>query len=491
MNSSILKEAQDERIEVIVSDDGMIGYIKLIKIEPKQEPEAEAEEGVEPNAEMTEKPPVPPEPVTAEEMMAALEKSGIISGIKEDSVRKLADRPIYGIKIEVARGVDPVDGEDGYIDFYVKRNAAYKPEYTEEGTIDYKNLAYFQQVNTGHLLCEIVKEREGVDGTNIFGAAVPAKSGRAATSPVGRNTILSDDGARLTAGVSGVVHFVRDIIEINEVLQLKNDVDQSTGNINFPGDVVVAGDVCHGFSIKSGGNVTVRGMIEGAAVEAAGDIYIGKGINGAGGEAIRTGGNLRSGYIENADIDVEGDVTSDYIIDSNIFCRGNIELAGRNELVVGGNIELYGELTAKTIGNENERPTKVKVLGRSEGDFSGINKLETEKAEYLESAGKLSSTLKQYSRFGELYDEKPAPEMLAVLVQQLDLLKTRIDELSAEIKRLEDEMSVSYLGSVICKRKLYQGVKIHFGNDVFRFSLHDLERCRIFWHEGEIMQGTL
>ncbi|GAB1477088.1 hypothetical protein MASR2M70_19240 [Bacillota bacterium] len=486
-----MNEYNEERINVIFSDDGMTGYVKLVKAEPKAVSD-EAEGAGDGDGGDAEKEIPPPEPVSAGEIFEALGKKGIVFGIKEESVRKLADRPIYGIKIEVAKGVDSIDGQDGYIDFYVKRDAVYKPDYNQEGVIDYKNLAYFQQVNKGHLLCDIVRATEGTEGTNIFGGVIPAKNGKEPISPVGKNTVLSEDGRKLTAGVSGVVRFVRDVVDINEVLQIKEDVNQSTGNINFPGDVVIGGDVYHGFSVKSGGNVTIKGMIAGAAVEAAGDIIVGKGINGASLEKIKAGGNLRSGYIENADIEIQGDITSDYIIDSNIYCGHNIELVGRNELVVGGNILLRGELTAKTIGNDNERPTRIELLGETEeGDIESINKLEAEKAEHLESAGKLSATLKQYSRFGELYDERPGPEVIALLVQQLELLKSRIDEITAEIKTIRDELSVTYPGSVICKRKLYQGVKIHFGNEVFRFSLDDLERCRIYCREGEIMQGTL
>ena len=124
-------------IEVLANSDGMTGFIKLTK------------QGEN------------PAPVTKEQMMEALAANRVIFGIKESSVEKLAARPIYNIKIEVAKGLFPVDGEDGKITYYVKRDSEYQPEYSLEGTVDYKNLDYFQLVKKDQILAEITKATEG------------------------------------------------------------------------------------------------------------------------------------------------------------------------------------------------------------------------------------------------------------------------------------------------------------------------------------------
>ncbi len=458
----------EDIIEVIIGGDGMVGYIKLEKC-------GEAEQ---------------PVPVTADQMMEALEKNRVVYGIKETAVQKLATRPIYGIKIEVARGKDPVDGEDGYVKFFVKRNSEYKPTYSEEGTIDYKNLDYFQQVTEGQLLCEVVKETDGTEGMNIFGAVVPAKRGRPAASPMGKNTLFNEDETQLTAACDGVVRFLKDHIDINEALQIRSNVDQMTGNINFKGDVVIDGDVCYGFSVKSGGNVTVKGVVEGASVEAAGDIYIGRGINGAGGKKVIAGGKLRSGYIENAELEVKGDILTDNIIDSNILCNGNVELAGKNELVVGGHIRVFGELSAKHIGNRNERPTKIEVMSVVADNSEAIAKLKSDRDQYNADIVKIIGVLNELSRPG-VGDGEDLVRQVNTLREQLALLKEQIELANRTINELEKEDSVDYPGSIICKGKLYQGVKIYFGSERFRFTSDYLERCRILWHKGEITQGTL
>lgn len=462
----------NHKINVIMSDDGMAGYIMLEK--------SETVEGA-PDEELH---------VTVEQLKQILADNRVVYGIKENSLQLIAVRPIYGIKVEVARGTDPIDGKDGYVNFFVKRDSEYKPEYNEDGVIDYKNIEYFQQVTKGQLLCEVIRETKGTDGVNILGVAVPAKRGRPPVSPMGKNTLFNEDGTRLFAACSGVVRFIKDHIDINEVLQIRSSVDQGTGNINFPGDVIIEGDVCYGFSVVTGGSVTIRGVVEGASVEAAGDIFISKGINGAGGKKVVAGGNLRSGYIENAELEIAGDITTDYIIDSNIICNGNIQFMGRNELIVGGSVSVLGELTARYIGNEKERPTRIEVMGVVIADTEAINKLKQEREDYNSRALKLTEMLNQFSGMSGLIRQS-ANEQLNILKQQLTLLKEGIDSISRKIEELENQGRVEYPGAVICKKKLYQGVKIYFGNELFRFDLDDIEHCRIFWSDGEIIHGTL
>ncbi|MEL7657227.1 MAG: FapA family protein, partial [Bacillota bacterium] len=225
-------------IEVTASEDGMTGFIKLIKQSEN------------------------PSPVTKEQLIAALAENRITYGIKESSVEKLAARPIYNIKIEVAKGELSVNGQDGYVTFYVKRDAEYRPEISMDGIIDYKNLDYFQMVKKDQTLAEITKETEGTEGTNIFGAKVPTRHGKPAFSPVGKNTHLIQDDTLLVSDCDGVIRFLRESIDVNDLLKINSNVDQLTGNLKFSGDVNIEGDVCDGYSVKSGGNIIVKGVVE-------------------------------------------------------------------------------------------------------------------------------------------------------------------------------------------------------------------------------------
>ncbi len=485
MDQSAIPETRLGGISVIVSDNNMIGYIKLEK-KTEEEGQSAGQDKAEDDNEVERH-----ELLTEDRLKQALKEKGITFGIKEDNISMLVKRPIYGLKIEVAKGEAPVDGEDGHVEFYVKRDSEYKPEYKDEEKIDFKNLEHFQQVTEGQMLCKIIKETDGKSGKNVFGTEVPARRGRPPVSPFGKNTVFNEDGTILFAAKNGVVRFLKDHIDINEVMQIRSSVDHMTGNIRFPGDVIIDGDVRNGFSVRSGGSIIIKGVVEGAYIEADGDISIGKGINGSGGEKVIAGGNLKSGYIESARLQVEGNITTDYIIESDIKCGGDITLIGRNELIIGGSIKLSGELTAKFIGNERERPTRIEIIGIVFSDVKGIEEAKKERDEYTGSAAKLVEILKQFDLSAELDEDDPRTAQISLLKQQLSLFKQKIDAASLKIKRLEDESRIEYPGAVKCKKKIYQGVKIYFGNDMFQFDLDDIENSRIFWSDGEIIHGAL
>ena len=69
----------------------------------------------------------------------------------------------------------------------------------------------------------------------------------------------------LTCDISGHVILENDKIFVSNVLELVN-VDNSTGDIDYEGDVVVNGNVLAGFTVKATGDITVSGIVEGATV---------------------------------------------------------------------------------------------------------------------------------------------------------------------------------------------------------------------------------
>lgn len=471
MNESEETEALVEippEIEVSVSDDGFIGYLRLVK---QGEPVA---------------------PVTAEQLMEALHQNRVQFGIKEETVEKLAGRPIYNIKIEVARGIPPVTGEDGTNEFLVKKDLEYKPEINEDGIIDFKSLEYFQMAKKNQPLCYITKEKPGTPGTNVFGGEVPAKPGKSPLYPVGDNTFLDEDDTVLKAACDGVVHYVRDVISVRDLLQINGNVDQHTGNVQFPGDVSVSGDVYSGYSLRSGGSVTIRGVIEDTLVEVAGDLTVSKGINGTLKNEILVHGDLKCSYIENAIVVVNGSIYADYIIDSKVLCQGNIELRGSREMILGGDIKARGDITAKDLGSDKERPTRLEILGEKIMNQSLIDKLTSERDHYNQRVLDLSEkipVLQDAMNRGVNTDQ--VMEQLMLAKRQLVKLREGLTYIGRQLEEAESKWHMEYAGSVYCKRKLWQGVSIYFGDHRFRFNLDNLEHCRIYFDEGDIHQATL
>lgn len=94
--SEAIKDARS-MIEVQVSDDGMTAYIKMEELEDSVES------------------------ISLPLLTEALQREKVVYGISESALEKLVQRPIYRLRIQVAKGLEPVDGTDGKSSIMSKR----------------------------------------------------------------------------------------------------------------------------------------------------------------------------------------------------------------------------------------------------------------------------------------------------------------------------------------------------------------------------------
>ena len=59
-----------------------------------------------------------------------------------------------------------------------------------------------------------------------------------------------------------------------------NNIDNSTGNINFNGNVIIKEDILNGFALKTTGSVEIKGAVEGGFIQCDGDVLVRQGIQG-------------------------------------------------------------------------------------------------------------------------------------------------------------------------------------------------------------------
>ena len=65
---------------------------------------------------------------------------------------------------------------------------------------------------------------------------------------------VSEDGLQLISSVSGHVTLENDKVFVSNVLEIV-DVDNSTGDIDYQGNVNIKGNVLAGFSVKATGDI--------------------------------------------------------------------------------------------------------------------------------------------------------------------------------------------------------------------------------------------
>ncbi|MDR2088285.1 MAG: FapA family protein [Clostridiales Family XIII bacterium] len=431
-----------------------------------------------------------PEPLTQEDLWRAAESARISFGLDKATLRALASDPPLDTPFPIARGIPAADGTDGSAVFRVKKSDEFKPNYggDDAAPVDYKNVDVFQLVKKGQVLCEITRPTKGEDGINVFGGVIPARPGKPVPNPRGSNTEWAEDETTLLSSVDGVVNFNGTVISVVEQLNIAGDVDLSTGNVRFGGDIVVRGSVNENFIVECGGNLTVKGKIGSADVRVGGNLIVADGVNGSRQRTIDVGGFMRARYIENGTINVKGDLFADYIIDSSVDCGGNIVLSGAKSVLVGGRTAVFGELSANYMGNERGIRTRVelKELPVDEEELSRL----TAERETLNA--EIKSNAENISKLRVLMGKSDKPEIGALhrqLADRMPVLREKLRLLDEEISRVRGDDAQRYPGRIVCRRILYSGVDAFAGNLMLQRDHLNLEHCRLCVDRGDWVVG--
>ena len=254
-------------------------------------------------------PPQGGEPVDETMVRRALEERDIHYGILPSALRaEVADKQL------VAQGEAAVDGDDTRFESLLPEAPDKRPLINEDGTVDYREIGAFVTVDAGDALMRKHPPTPGTNGCDIHGNVLMARAGKnlAFASKLSGVEVDADDPADLLrASIGGQPEVVDRGMNVNPVIRVDN-VDLSTGNIHFDGTVKIRGNVAEGLKVHATSDIYVSGMIEGAELEAGGDIVVSRGIVGRGevrkkgGEQgcgiarLKSGGTVKARFIENA-----------------------------------------------------------------------------------------------------------------------------------------------------------------------------------------------
>ena len=363
---------------------------------------------------------------------AALQKSGVTFGVNTELLERLSDEPNrYFHLYRIAIGQPVVHGEDGYIEDFFERATKQKFVEDEHGRVDYFNLNLVQNVEKGGVICQAVPPKEGVPGRTVLGQEIVCKTGKAAILPKGRNTEASEDGTKLLAVKSGRVEFSGRSFVVKSVLEINGNVDFSSGNINFVGDVHIHGDVSSGFSIRTIGDVTIDGVVEAAEIEAGGDLIVAKGILGDSRAVLRAHHDIYAQYMENCTVHCRGDLKTDCIVNCDIYCDGEVQVRTGRGTMIGGRIRAARGINAKIVGSKSESVTTVYLGGQPCANYEreflqkSLDELEAE----LEKVERQPNSPSKTQRMGKIRLDLSVGRMkLGQFDKELEKIKNKLEE---------------------------------------------------------------
>lgn len=391
-----------------------------------------------------------------------LASKGIKYGIKENLIAEIIKQRNYFQEWLIAEGVKPQKGQDAVLHFLFDiKGEGLRPKELADGTVDFYELNLVQTVAEGTVLVEKTPPGPGVNGMDILGRVIKAPYGRDVRLPVGINTKIVENNTKLIATKQGHVNYIKGKIHVHPTFEVEKDVDFNTGNIKFPGNVLIRGNVKNTFTVQAGGDVEIFGNLEGTVV-AEGNLKVNKGIVRGKAEVK---GSIITRYIENSQVTSNEDIfVTEAIMHSRVKAGKRLVVSGKKGLIAGGHISVGQEIIAKNIGAPMGTVTilEVGVLPELREEYKNLRqKLKKLKSEDEENQKNYSILNKLKEKLGKLPPDKN--ELFIRICRRQYQTEKEIAEAKKRLYELEEFFYAINQAKVKVMNTVYCGVVITIG----------------------------
>lgn len=418
----------------------------------------------------------------AVQVIKAIQELGVQHGLKHNELRE-AIRQGHCENLLVAEGTWPILGNPVEFKNYLEELEQELAEVDENAFIKYSDLGHLLLVKPGDKLMRRIPPTAGKDGVDLLGNMVPTRPIIDANFNSGCSGTKFDenDPDLLLAAIPGQPKLLSNGVKVNNVIEIEN-IDLSTGNVEFDGTIHIAGDVKSGMKLHATGDIFINGMIEAAEVIAGGDISVKGGILGAA-DSSSTPQNDINNNIKAAIISKRGSVLAMFAQNISISARKAILVTGnctqcdmkagdeiivgkekslKNGQIIGGIAQAMRMVKAVSIGSHSAGATKL-LLGDDPTWGDKVYEKEKEisaRTDEFEMTVKLLNHLKQ--------EKKKKPES----VKDEDIVKTdaqraemidHIKVLNTELQKLKDDHIALEDVRVEVLSQLYEGTEIRIG----------------------------
>lgn len=396
---------------------------------------------------------------TIENIKELIAESGIKAGIDKGLVQAIVAERMYDRYVIFAKGNPAENGRDGYFTYHFKTELDNKPKLLPDGSVDYHNVEIYEQVTEGQEIATYTPSTVGHYGYDIFGKMLPTIPGKDMQPLKGSGFTLSEDQNHYYAECNGKVELNRDQLIVSNVLDIKGDVDLTTGDIEFNGDVIIHGSVLAGSIINVVGNLTILGNVESAHIIAGGDIQLKAGMQGGGKGIVECNGDVWGKFFEQTILKVKKDLHANSLLNCNTLCEGDIYISGRHGIIVGGNTTCQGNIEATVIGNMAEVKTYV-AAGVNNSSLEELNVLEDKIKEITASIDKHSQIMDKLKAINNPTEQDKYNTMVKQVETSMRELNMQLIALRAELDQKLFLISSYSNSKIIVHKYMYPQVKI-------------------------------
>ncbi|MDH4224477.1 MAG: FapA family protein [Deltaproteobacteria bacterium] len=291
----------------------------------------------------------------------AMQGAGVAAGILYNEIQRAVLEKLDNQPVVIARGKPMVQGRDGGLEILHPDQG---PDLTAK-RVNLRELNLVRSVAEGEAIALVTQPTRGEDGFDVFGHELIAKPGKAANFKLGRNVALSEDGQQIVSTAAGFIVTEGGKLSVEDVLRV-DSVNAASGNVRFHGVINILGNVDDGFVVEGGQGVEILGTVGKATIKSKGNIVIRGGVMGSTLEAM---GSVDARFISDGNVKAGTNVTSEeYIINTDVQAGHTIRVVKPPDgFISGGTLRAGDMVWTPNLGSEKaEVITEVEVgLGLS------------------------------------------------------------------------------------------------------------------------------
>lgn len=231
--------------------------------------------------------------------------------------------------------------------------------------------------------------------------------------------------------------------------------------------------------------------MEGAVIEAGGNIVIARGMHGQNKGRLKAGGNVIAKFISAAEVEAAGFVEAEQIVNARVSAGTNINADAGKGLITGGRVVAKGAINARNVGSPMGAATIVEV---------GID-IESKKrlAELQKSVGEKSKSIPQMKKGLEETTRKlkagvrlTQEQIKSARALQVTLAETqaKIQEELKEIEKLDRLLKSEMPAQIALRGTMYQGVVLSISGATMTVK-NEYTYCRLIKKDGDVASAIL
>ncbi len=405
---------------------------------------------------------------TAEQLVLELRRAKVVDVPAERiaAAHEMLTRNNGLVAFPIAEGVPAIAGRDGHIEWLFDPESEREKPGTigDRDRIDFRERQAFVEVQAGQTIAVWTPPIPGTPGRDVFGRPIPAAKLVDNQLQAGKNVVLAAGGREAVAQLAGHAFMGGRRASVDRLHQVRGNLDYREGNIHYPGNVEIQGDVLPGFRVEADGNISVGGVVDGAELRATGSVVVRGGIvNGA---RVLVHEDLDARYVLGAYLECGGDITiRESLLHSIVGDCARLEVTSRSGWrgVGGGRTNSRGNIVAFCLGTRAGLKTTLSV-GTSAKDLLARRRLE----------GRLTEKQRDVERLQRLLTAHASPPGQRVspgyekLLTVLGAARLALENSTVELAELEAR-SRTWLGAQVkAFGTVHEGVEIGFGEKKYR-----------------------